>query len=196
MEIADIALKKAQAIRDTFQAGLLRADTAQRELKALAEETGMFGAITDEEIAANAGKTYQDLTALKDPLAGLSFEEELGQETSQEKEIAPFEQTAADSLTLDYAPNQPRDENGRFTSGGGSDKIGKTKYAPSPRRNSRGVDLNSKEYARITGILNTKYPGLQEGEIRTVYDDKYVYKIEADGYGGFITKKKSKLKSR
>lgn len=32
-ETAEIALKKAQAIRDTFQAGLFRADTAMKELK-------------------------------------------------------------------------------------------------------------------------------------------------------------------
>ena len=29
----------------------------------------MFGSLTDEEIAA-AGKTYQDVTALRDPLMG------------------------------------------------------------------------------------------------------------------------------
>ena len=33
----------------------------------------MFDSITDDEIAANAGKTYQDVTALRDPLAGLDF---------------------------------------------------------------------------------------------------------------------------
>lgn len=31
-----------------------------------------------------------------------------------------IEEAAADSLTLDYAPDQPRDENGRWTSGGGN----------------------------------------------------------------------------
>lgn len=73
-ETADIAAKKAQAIRDTFQAGLIRADTSLRELKALSEETGMFGNISDEEISAAEGKTYQDVTALRDPLAGLGYE--------------------------------------------------------------------------------------------------------------------------
>ena len=76
-ETAEIALKKAQAIRDTFQAGLFQADTAMKELKKLEEETGMFGSITDEEIAANAGKSYQDVTALRDPLMGLGYGEEL-----------------------------------------------------------------------------------------------------------------------
>lgn len=72
-ETAEIALKKAQAIRDTFQAGLFQADTAMQELKKLEEETGMFGAISDEEISAAAGKSYQDLTSLRDPLVGLGY---------------------------------------------------------------------------------------------------------------------------
>lgn len=75
-ETAEIALKKAQAIRDTFQAGLFQADTAMKELKKLEEETGMFGSLSDEEIAAASGKSYQDLTALRDPLIGLGFEQE------------------------------------------------------------------------------------------------------------------------
>ena len=107
-ETAEIALKKAQAIRDTFQAGLFQADTAMKELKKLEEETGMFGAISDEEISAAAGKSYQDVTALRDPLIGLGFE---GQ--------------AADSYPVsDYSPNQPRGKDGRWipygTSSGGT----------------------------------------------------------------------------
>ena len=47
-----------------------------KELKKLEEETGMFGSLSDEEIAAAAGKSYQDLTALRDPLMGLGFEQE------------------------------------------------------------------------------------------------------------------------
>lgn len=76
-ETAEIALKKAQAIRDTFQAGLFQADTAMKELKKLEEETGMFGSISDEEISAATGKTYTDMTALRDPLMGLGYGEEL-----------------------------------------------------------------------------------------------------------------------
>ena len=45
------------------------------KLEKLEEETGMFGSITDKEIAANAGKTYQDATALRDPLMGLGYGE-------------------------------------------------------------------------------------------------------------------------
>ena len=73
-EVAEIAKSKTETITTAFQAGLIQADTAQRELKQLNDETGMFGSISDEEIAANQGKTYQDVTALRDPLAGLTME--------------------------------------------------------------------------------------------------------------------------
>lgn len=79
-ELAAIAKQKSEAIVSGYQAGLMNVDTAQKELKKLEEETGLFGSITDEEIAKNAGKTYQDATALRDPLAGLEMEEPLNAE--------------------------------------------------------------------------------------------------------------------
>lgn len=179
-EVADIALKKAQAIRDVFQAGLLQVDTAQKELKKLAEETGLFGNITDQEIQANAGKTYQDVTAMRDPLAGLGYGGE---------EIGPFELTGS---VTDYNPHHDP-ANGRFTSGGGSGKIGKTKYAPSPQRNHGGIQLKPKTYVRLTGVLNTRYPNLPEGAIRQIRDAKYTYRVRADGYGGFELLSKRKI---
>lgn len=75
-EVAEIARDKAGTIVSVFQAGLLRADTAQRELKKLSVETDLFDSISDEEIATNRGKTYQDVTALRDPLMGLGYESE------------------------------------------------------------------------------------------------------------------------
>ena len=54
-ELAEISEKKAQAVRDMFQAELLRADTAMRELRKLAEETGLFSCLTDEEIESGVG---------------------------------------------------------------------------------------------------------------------------------------------
>lgn len=72
-EVSEIAEKKTGAVVAAFQNGLLHVDTAQRELKKLAEETGLFDSITDEEIAANVGKTYQDVTRLLDPIAGLTY---------------------------------------------------------------------------------------------------------------------------
>lgn len=70
-EVAEIAKVKTEATVAGFQAGIIDLQAAQKELKKLEEETGMFGSITDEEIAANAGRTYQDVTALRDPLVGI-----------------------------------------------------------------------------------------------------------------------------
>lgn len=179
-EVAEIALKKAQAIRDTFQAGLFRADTAQRELKKLADETGMFDSISEEKIAANTGKTYQDVTALRDPLAGLGYGGEIS---------APFEGAAQDALTWDYSPSQPRDKKGRWTSGGGNSKIGKTKYAPSKRANKRGKTVSAKTFGILRGEFNTKYPGAKTGQQGQVSYKGKRYWLEADGSGSVIVKK-------
>ena len=179
-EVAEIALKKAQAIRDTFQAGLFRADTAQRELKKLADEAGMFDSISEEEIAANTGKTYQDVTALRDPLAGLGYGGEIS---------APFEGAAQDALTWDYSPSQPRDKKGRWTSGGGNSKIGKTKYAPSKRANKRGKTVSAKTFGILRGEFNTKYPGAKTGQQGQVSYKGKRYWLEADGSGSVIVKK-------
>ena len=80
-EVAEIGKAKTETLVTAYQAGLLNVDTAQRELKKLEDETGLFGSLTDEEIAANAGKTYQDATALRDPLTGLSFGSDIIQES-------------------------------------------------------------------------------------------------------------------
>ena len=83
---------------------------------------------------------------------------------------------------LDYNPYH--DSDGRFTSGGGSGTIGKTKYAPSPQRSDSPIKLKPKTYARLTGTLNTRYPGLEEGEVRTIFSSNRCYHVKADGYGG------------
>ena len=70
-EVAEIAKAKTEAIVTAYTNGLLNVDTAQKELKGLGEETGVFGNLSDEEIEANKGKSYQDATALRDPLMGL-----------------------------------------------------------------------------------------------------------------------------
>lgn len=105
-ETAEIAKSRSDSVIAAFQAGLLDASAAMQELQRMSDETGMFGSITNEAIAANAGKTYQDVTALRDPLAGLTGGAD------------PFDSAAGQSLTVDYSPDQLRDENGRWTDGG------------------------------------------------------------------------------
>ena len=87
----------------------------------------------------------------------------------------------ADTSVFDFnSRHDPSD--GRFTSGGGSGKIEKTKYAPSPQRSESKIQLKPKTYARLTGVLNTQYPGLLAGED--------VYKRQRHGWfdskGGFL----------
>ena len=81
-ERAEIGKTKAEAIAAAYTNGLLNVDTAQKELKKLEEETGLFGSISDEEIAANAGKSYQDVTALHDPLLGYAIEGDVNANTA------------------------------------------------------------------------------------------------------------------
>lgn len=176
METAEITLKKAQAIRDTFQAGLIRADTAQKELKKLEEETGMFGNLADEEIAENAGKTYQDVTALRDPEMGLGYGEAIDR---------TLEGTVQDAAVIDYNPyHDPA--TGRFTSGGGSGKIGKTKYAPSKRANHRGITVSPKTFGILRGEFNTIFAGAPKGRQGQVSYRGRRYLLEADGSGSVI----------
>ena len=173
-EVGEIARAKADTVIAAFQAGLLDQSAAMSELKKLSDETGMFGGITDEAIRNASGRTYQDVTSLKDPLAGIGFDE----------------------MTADYDPNQPRDDEGKWTYTGGrsgKSKKKKTKYAPSPQRGSGGIHLNPKTYARLTGTLNTRYPKLEAGEIRTIQDTRYEYLVKADGFGGFRTLNRKKI---
>lgn len=62
----------------------------------------------------------------------------------------------------------------------------KPRYAPSPQRSFEGVQLEAKEYSRVAGMLNTRFPGLDSGEIRTITTLNRIYIVKADGYGGFV----------
>lgn len=83
-EIAEIADKKTQAVLSVYQSDLIDAATAQKELKALNDETGMYNAISDEAIEASKGKTYSDYKAMRDPMAGLFGEADMLPETEGE----------------------------------------------------------------------------------------------------------------
>ena len=178
-EVAEIARDKAETIVTAFQSGLLRADTAQRELKNLAEETGLFGGITDEEIADNKGKTYQDVTALRDPLAGLGLEE------------GSFEQSTGDAMALDYK-GQPREKNGRFTYGklgGGSTASGKHGKMKKP------VRMGKREAARVSSGILTDHPRLKPGPKQHMYAyGKYSYVFIVNGPGDYSFTKRTRLK--
>lgn len=92
--------------------------------------------------------------------------------------------------------NHNHGSDGRFTTGSGSSgvdkgrkggKIGagkKTKYAPSPQRQHRGIQVKPDEYGLVCGELKTRYPYAKAGEAKHIHYNGYVYSVEADGYGG------------
>jgi len=167
-EAAKIAREKSEAILAAFQAGLLGVDTAQKELKKLAGETGLFDSITDDEIAANRGKTYQDITALADPFAGLA-------------PPASFEAPTGDSLTLDY-PGQPREKNGRFSHG----KLGKGSTQGKKNGKIKAGKIGKAEYKRLSSQILTDFPKLKPGS--TIYNycnRNYFYRFSVNEPGNY-----------
>ncbi len=78
-ENAEIGKIKAEAALAAFQANALPLDTTLQELKAIGDETGLFASITDDQIAAGAGKTAADVQMLRDPLLGYGLQEAPGE---------------------------------------------------------------------------------------------------------------------
>lgn len=70
-EIAEIAERKTSAVLAVYQNDLIDSSTAQQELQATADETGMWSKISDESIKAGEGKTYTRSRMMADPIAGL-----------------------------------------------------------------------------------------------------------------------------
>ena len=167
-ENAEIGKIKAEAALAAFQANALPLDTTLQELKAIGDETGLFASITDDQIAAGAGKTAADVQMLRDPLLGYGVGE---QSSVPATDAAP---------TFDYSPNQPRDKYGRWTNSGSSFQSG--------HRDENGYDLDDDEKA----ALITQDTGMSDDDARAVVSaindytvDGYVEirKAQADGYG-------------
>lgn len=182
VELSRIAREKTETVISAFQAGLIDKGTAVRELKKLSDETGLFDGITDEEIRAGAGVSYQEVTALKDPLAGIP------------EDPGPFEVSVADAWTFDY-PGQPREENGKFSFGKmltGGGKTGKLQSSLQEVVLPDGTISHISEGTKITKVKTFAGKGTQ-----TVYRDSdrlsRLYgghpgdwkKVRGDGYADF-----------
>lgn len=70
-EQAEITERNTNAILSAYQNDLIDAATAQQELQAMGEETGIFSRISDETIEAARGQTYTKSRLMADPMAGL-----------------------------------------------------------------------------------------------------------------------------
>ena len=179
-EVAEIGKAKAETVVAAYTNGLLNVDTAQRELKKLADETGLFGSISDEEIAANKGKTIQDVTALRDPLMGLGYGEE----------PEPFTQETGDAMALDYK-GQPREKNGKFTYG----KLNAASTTGGKRGKMKPQRMTKKEAARVSSGILTDHPKLTSGTDEHMYCyGLHCYWFTVNGPGDYNFLKKIRLK--
>lgn len=70
-ELADIAQKNTSAIMSAYQANLIDAATAMRELQNLSDTVGVFGKIKDEDVDTVEGIHFSDTQAMRDPMMGL-----------------------------------------------------------------------------------------------------------------------------
>lgn len=179
-EVSEIAKAKAETIVDVFQAGLIDKATSMRELKKLSDETGLFDGITDEEIAASVGHTFQDVTELRDPLSGIGGEEP-----------NPFEVAVTDRMTLDY-PGQPREEDGKFSFGKmltKEDESSKLQSSTQKVRLPDGTMANLTPGSEITKIhtfagKGTKTPIREAPRLSAMYGvpESEWSKVRGDGY--------------
>jgi phage-related protein (TIGR01555 family) len=96
-ELAGIVQTKTAAITAAYQADLIDAATAMRELQEMSEETGTFTKIKDEDVTAAEGKTFSSTRAMQDPMSGLFSlpEENNGDEDDTERENAGGVSSAA-----------------------------------------------------------------------------------------------------
>ena len=96
---------------------------------------------------------------------------------------------------LELRHNENHDPaSGRFTSGGGGGRMGKTKYARSPRANARGVTVSVKKFGQLRGDFNTHYPNAKpEDGPKYLYDSRYRYRVTADGSGSIIINSRHKI---
>lgn len=70
-ELAKTNAVRTDTVISAFQAGLIDLATAKAELKNC---ESMFSSLDDAEIENSKGRTFQDVTALRDPMSGLGME--------------------------------------------------------------------------------------------------------------------------
>jgi len=75
-ERVEIAGKKIEVLTIAYQNGAMDLPCYMKELKGLTNSSGLFANITNEMVDGADGKTYGDLHAMADPLAGLRLPNE------------------------------------------------------------------------------------------------------------------------
>lgn len=180
---SDLAKSEAENVVTVFNAGLISQRTALKELKQQGESIGAWTNITDE-----------DIQKASDQVEGAG---EMGGYPMTEN---PYEEGEAQQITRQNTgdsgkwleDDHPRDDGGRFTSGGKSGgKPGRIGSVPELR-------LEKDEYAHVMSELNT-HTTKEQREKRRFFKaiGEYIYFVAVDrteGYDHFIIYDKIKLK--
>lgn len=180
---SDLAKSEAENVVTVFNAGLISQRTALKELKQQGESIGAWTNITDE-----------DIQKASDQVEGAG---EMGGYPMMEN---PYEEGEAQQITRQNTgdsgkwleDDHPRDDGGRFTSGGKSGgKPGRIDSVPELR-------LAKDEYAHVMSELNT-HTTKEQREKRRFFKaiGEYMYFVAVDrteGYDHFIIYDKIKLK--
>lgn len=180
---SDLAKSEAENVVTVFNAGLISQRTALKELKQQGESIGAWTNITDEDIQKASDQVEGAGEMGGYPMTENPYEEGEVQQITR--------QNTGDSGKW-LEDDHPRDDGGRFTSGGKSGgKPGRIGSVPELR-------LAKDEYAHVMSELNT-HTTKEQREKRRFFKaiGEYMYFVAVDrteGYDHFIIYDKIKLK--
>ena len=170
---SDLAKSEAENVVTVFNAGLISQRTALKELKQQGESIGAWTNITDEDIQKASDQVEAAGEMEGYPMVESSYEEGEGQQMTR--------QDTGDSgkwLENDH----PRDEGGRFTSGGRSGRQSLRKI----ENFRKEIKIPKSEYARVMSALNTDTAKWQRraGRFTKAIGD-YIYYVKVDRSEGY-----------
>ena len=149
---------------------------------------------------------------LYDPKTKTIYTPNMNQSMTMSENTVSFGENAVDNDSQDgimeeriFNEDQPRDEHGRWTSGGsggfvrqpdgtvqprlysnGGAKPKKTKYKPMPRANEGGITINPKTFGHVRGAFMRKFHNPPKGFTGDVRHGSTYYNCTSDGYGTVI----------
>lgn len=197
-ERSDLAKSGTENVVTALNAGLVSKRTALKELKQQSERTGVWTNITDADILKASDEIEEE--GEMGGFGGIGEEEGGGEPPNlphtgrgegpgDKPPQAPGKPPQAPKSVgdSDWQENDhPRDESGRFTSGGGQSKRGYSRNA---------IRLEKKEYALVMHELNTNLTKAQrKRKILYKYIGEYLYTIQNNGFNNYRILGKMKIK--
>ncbi|WP_303229446.1 DUF1073 domain-containing protein [uncultured Dialister sp.] len=170
---SDLAKSEAENVVTVFNAGLISQRTALKELKQQGESIGAWTNITDEDIQKASDQVEAAGEMGGYPMMESPYEEGEGQQMTRHG-------TGDSGKWLE--DDHPRDEGGRFTSGGRSGRQSLRKI----ENFRKEIKIPKSEYARVMSALNTDTAKWQrrEGRFTKAIGD-YIYYVKVDRSEGY-----------